>query len=138
MNLYIDCEWNGYKGQLMSMALVSNEGHEWYEVIDWSYPVIPWVAENVLVKLGKSPITQFSFQNSLANFLAQFDTVHIVGDWPEDISRFCEALITGPGTRLNTPPLTMEVLRVDSISLNPHNALADAKGLRDRFKGVTP
>jgi hypothetical protein len=45
-------------------------------------------------------------------------------------------LITGPGTRLDTPPLTMEVLRVDTVSTNPHNALADATALRDWYESV--
>jgi len=32
---------------------------------------------------------------------------------------------------LNTPPLTMEVLRIDAESTLPHNALHDARGIRD-------
>ena len=70
-------------------------------------------------------------QCSLRLWLAQFDAVHIVADWPEDIAHFCKALITGPGYRLDTPPLTMEVLRIDAGSELPHNALADARGIRD-------
>ena len=33
------------------------------------------------------------------------------------------------GTRINTPPLRMEILRLDSESKIPHNALEDAKAL---------
>jgi hypothetical protein len=39
-------------------------------------------------------------------------------------------LFIGPGTRLDTPPLTMQVLRVDTVSSNPHHALYDAWALR--------
>ena len=70
-------------------------------------------------------------QESLQKFLHGFDKVHIVADWPEDIKHFCDALIIGPGMRLNTPPLTMEVLRIDAQSTLPHNALHDARGIRD-------
>jgi hypothetical protein len=32
--------------------------------------------------------------------------------------------------RINTPPLTMEIRRDDCPSEFPHNALADARGIR--------
>jgi hypothetical protein len=54
----------------------------------------------------------------------------IIADWPEDIKHFCDALITGPGLRLDTPPLTMEIRRdIDAVSAVPHNALEDARGI---------
>ena len=36
MKLYIDCEFNGFKGHLMSMALVAEDGSEFYEVLEAS------------------------------------------------------------------------------------------------------
>lgn len=135
MILFIDGEWNSYRGDLISMALVSSQGHQWYEVLEVGSPD-PWISENVIPKLGKPHVSYKEFQSSLEQWLSQFETVHIVADWPEDIERFCNVLVTGPGTRLNTPPLTMEVLRVDTVSSNPHNALADAKGLRDWWRGL--
>ena len=129
MKLYIDGEWNSYKGELISMALVSNEGHEWYQVLQVECELDSWVLENVIPKLGKQPIPYREMQSSLEVFLSQFDSVHIIADWPEDIARFCDLLVTGAGERINTPPLTLEILRVDSVSVNPHNALADAIGL---------
>ena len=130
MKLFIDCEWNSFGGDLISMALVAEDGREFYEVLSCFEPD-PWVAENVMGKLGKEPVPRYVFRDILASFLSQFDSVHVVGDWPEDIARFCNALIIGPGERLDTPPLTMEVLRVDAVSENPHNALADARALKE-------
>ena len=135
MRLFIDGEWNGYGGELISMALVAEDGREFYAVLGCDNPE-PWVAENVMPKLNDGHGVELresveSVQVRLSLFLAQFDAVHIIADWPEDIERFCRLLITGPGTRINTPPLTMEVLRVDAPSENPHNALADARGMRD-------
>lgn len=130
MRLFLDCEFNGFKGQLISMALVSDEGHEWYEVLPCTNPV-EWVAENVMPILFKPSTLPLMFAASLKTFLAQFPTIHIVADWPEDIQHFCAALITGPGTRIDTPPLTLEVLRIDSVSEIPHNALHDARGIRN-------
>ena len=62
----------------------------------------------------------------------RFDTIHIIADWPEDISHFCNALLTGPGTRLNAPRLTMEVCRdLHGDSKIPHNALEDARAIAE-------
>lgn len=49
----------------------------------------------------------------------------------EDIAFFCKVLICGPGVRLNTPPLTLEIRRdLDGIPSDlPHNALHDARAL---------
>jgi len=130
MKLYIDCEWNSFGGELISMALVDKKGCYFYEELGCDNPD-PWVKEHVMSVLDKSPISKIEFQTKLQDFLNRYDSVHIISDWPEDIVWFCKMLITGPGTRLSTPPLTMEVLRVDSISLRPHHALSDAIGLRD-------
>ena len=137
MNIFIDGEWNSYGGELISLALVTEDGQSFYEVVGCDNPD-PWVAENVMPKLGKPSITLQELQKQLELFLRQFefDSVHIIADWPEDIMWFCKVLITGPGTRLDTPPLTMEVLRIDTISLYPHNALADATALRDWYVSV--
>ena len=129
MKLFLDCEFNEFKGALISMALVAEDGREWYEVVPCEQPG-NWVAQNVMPILGKPAISVEEMQRSLRQWLAQFDAVHIVADWPEDIAHFCNALITGPGYRLDTPPLTMEVLRIDAASDLPHNALADARGIR--------
>lgn len=130
MNLYIDTEFNEFGGALISMALVSECGREFYEVLPCAEPG-EWVAENVMPILGKAPIPGHQFQARLQAYLGQFDSIHVVADWPEDIQHFCFALITGPGMRLNTPALTMEIRRdLDADSALPHNALADARAIR--------
>lgn len=132
MTLWIDTEFNDYKGALISMALVDESGREWYEVLECNYPS-PWVLLNVMTKLNKAPVSIAAMQKSLREFLGQYSAVHIVADWPEDIQHFCAALITAPGMRIDTPLLTMEVRRdlkaVDSAI--PHNALFDALALRE-------
>ena len=130
MRLFLDCEFNEFQRDLISMALVSEDGREWYEVVPCENPG-SWVAEHVMPILGKQPVSIPEMQSSLQRWLSQFLTVHIIADWPEDISHFCRALIVGPGMRINTPPLTLEVLRIDADSAIPHNALSDARGIRD-------
>ena len=135
MKLFIDGEWNSYGGDLISLALVPEIGVHFYEVLGCDNPD-PWVAENVMTKLGKNQITMPEMQEKLEVYLSQFESVHIVADWPEDIMWFCKVLVTGPGTRINTPPLSLEVLRVDTVSTNSHNALADAGALRAWWLGL--
>lgn len=132
MRLFLDCEFNEFKGELISMALVAEDGREWYEVVPCGSPGA-WVTEHVMPILGKTAIPYRDMQNSLQAWLSQFESVHIVADWPEDIQHFCNALIVGAGIRLDTPPLTMEILRIDAESTLPHNALHDARGIRDAF-----
>ena len=132
MRIWIDTEFNEHEGrhQLISMALVAEDGREWYEVRPCAQPGA-WVAQNVIPKLNKAPIGAEAFALSLHHFLASYRAIHVIGDWPSDIALFCDALIVGPGTRIDTPALTLEVIRLDGVSADPHNALADARGIRD-------
>lgn len=128
--LFIDCEFNEFKGDLISMGIVAEDGREFYEVTHCDQPGA-WVAQHVMPILNKAPISMRELQAQLFLFLAQFKAIHVVADWPEDIKHFCDALITGPGMRMDTPPLTMEVRRdLDSeLSAVPHNALDDARAV---------
>ena len=133
MKLFIDGEWNSFKGSLISMALVPIDGSTpFYEVLECNDPK-PWVKENVIPKLYNYPISIEAFWDRLEKFLMQYQEVEIIADWPEDIAYFCNALITGPGSRINTPSISMRIIRIDSVSTDPHNALADAIGLRDWY-----
>lgn len=133
MRLWIDTEFNEFRGELISMALVADDGREWYEALPCPNPG-SWVAANVMPFIGKQPLAgPATLTASLHEFLAQFESVHIVADWPEDIAFFCSALIIGPGMRIDTPPLTFEIRRdlpnTANISAIPHNALEDARAL---------
>lgn len=130
MKIWIDTEFNEFRGALISLALVDEVGREFYEVLDCKKPG-PWVAANVIPILGQAPIPLELLQQRLQAWLSLYPWVHVIADWPEDIEHFCRTLITGPGLRINTPPLLMEVRRdLDAVSQLPHNALADAKANR--------
>jgi hypothetical protein len=59
----------------------------------------------------------------------------IIADWPDDIRYFCEALITGPGQCINLHhQIKFELdLSVNYNSLVPHNALHDARAIKEYF-----
>lgn len=136
MRLFIDCEFNAMNGGLISMALVSEDGtREFYEVVEISEPLDPWVAEHVMPILGKAPVTYSVFQQSLKKFLSQFPAVKVLANHPDDFKHFCQSLITGAGEWMMIQPLTMEI--DDAISGKAskvlHNALADARAQRESW-----
>lgn len=129
MKFWIDCEWNSFNGSLISMALVGEDGREWYEVTHCTNPH-PWVRENVIPNLGQSAISLPKMRDSLGEFLSRYDSIHLIADWPEDIARFCLLLISGPGTCIRFPRLSMEIASLDIHSAVPHNALHDARAIK--------
>lgn len=132
MRIFIDCEWNDYQGPLISMALCAEDGREFYEVLGCADPK-PWVAENVMPILEKPPVSIAEFHRKLLEFLLQFDAVHVIADWPEDIAHFCRALIVCAGQCLPVSGFTAEVAKIDETSKLPHNALWDARAIREAY-----
>jgi hypothetical protein len=139
MNIFIDCEFNEFGGDLISMALVADDGQEFYEVLelenDEKYG--SWVFANVVPWLNKDPIAKTWFHTKLWAFINQWDDVHIIADWPDDIKYFCMSLITGPGVAINTPlKLTMQIDRELSTESSAilHNALEDARAIKRSWR----
>lgn len=128
--LAIDCEFNDFNGDLISLALVAASGQEFYEVLECKNPA-PWVSEHVMPFLEKEPITRSELQTNLQHFLKQFVEIEIIADWPDDIRYFCQTLITGPGCAISHPPIRFvldRTLSSDGSSV-PHNALHDARAI---------
>ncbi len=138
MRLWLDTEFNGFQGELISMALVSECGAEWYRVLPCDEPT-EWVQTHVLPVLNKKPssrdrlVASRRLTLSLGRWFRQFPTINIAADYPADLEHLCRALLLGYGDYVITPPLTLE-LRSDLPSVSaysriPHNALEDAKAL---------
>ena len=136
MKLFLDCEFNGFGGELISMALVDENEKYFYEVLPCMNPT-SWVFNNVIPILNKQAIDLKEFKKNLFNFLNHYETIHIVADWPEDFSLFLTTLMLQQGVCMTTPKLTMELwgsdtnLTIDSEI--PHNALQDAFALKRRY-----
>lgn len=133
MKLFIDTEFNEYKGHLISLALVAeNGGPEWYGVRFCDDPGW-WVKEHVMPVLNREPERDSALRDRLHTFLCQFDCVHIVSDWPGDIAHFCNFLEYLPGERIGPDVMSFEVRRdlpsTAETSVIPHNALEDARAL---------
>ena len=138
MKLFLDTEFNGFGGQLMSMALVPEDDWigSWYCELEMKDQLHPWVKENVVPHMILVPSNRSQFQASLSAYLFQFQEITIVADWPDDIRYFCESLITGPGERIMIPTvIKFELdLNIKYKSKVPHNALYDAIGIREYYE----
>lgn len=65
----------------------------------------------------------------------------IFADWPEDIAQFCNLMITGPGDMVDVRHVTFRLVPMSNFSTAansrvPHNALHDARALRDHIVGM--
>jgi hypothetical protein len=144
MRYFLDTEFNGFGGELISLALVPEHGdQEFYALLALPDELHPWVDRNVVPYLNAVPLsvqggamTRLEVAEGLCAYLkGDLDPV-IVADWPDDIAYFCSVLITGPGDMVPIGSLKFEFVSspgfsTAAISRVPHNALHDARALRD-------
>lgn len=138
---FIDTEFNGFCGRLISMAIVSEDlKNEFYEVLypeTYSYDgrvIDPWVEKNVLPILNKDPISVSEFQAKLSKFLcdnSEMGIITIIADWPEDITHLTKMMITGPGQMIHSPNRINAIVdrTIQYKSAIEHNALEDARAI---------
>jgi hypothetical protein len=143
---YLDTEFNGFGGELISLALVREDGYSLYVIYRLPDEIEPWVAENVIPILHEDRCLNIAMQISpptgarfIADFLAGDPDPVIITDWPDDIRYFCQAVIVGPGQMVNIPGLKFEMHRVDAYPTTlpgavQHNAWWDAMALRHLFQ----
>lgn len=147
MRYFLDTEFNGFGGSILSLALVSHTGESLYIVWptnDMAEDPDPWVLQNVIPLMDKVPAHVYPVHarrgtddaaQAIAKFLHGDPAPEIVTDWPDDIRYFCQEVITGPGMMVAIPRLAFQMLRVDAYPTHvkgavQHNAWWDAIALR--------
>ena len=148
MRYFLDTEYNGWGGALISLALVPEDGEELYLTLDWEGPLEQWVERNVVPYLDTVPdalvsprVKREDAARLVAHYLTGDPDPLIVADWPEDIAQFNLLLVTGPGIMVEVPPLRFQFVELSGFSTAansavPHNALHDARALRDHVIGL--
>jgi hypothetical protein len=130
--LYLDTEFNGFGGQLMSLALVPDDDTEsWYEELEPPPNVDLWVRQHVIPQFYKTSLRPLIFRQSFQTYLQKFTNPLIVCDWHTDAIHFCQQLI-GPnhGSSLDFE-FRMHVLKTPrNEPVYVHNALSDARILK--------
>src|SRR5437868_7096911 len=138
MRYFLDTEFNGFDGELISLAHVPEYGdQEFYAVLPLPEPLHPWVAQHVVPYLDSVPqalrnrTDRIAAAHELALYLSSDRDPVIVADWPDDIALFCRLLLTGPAEIADVGSLRFEFIRSPGFSTAvnsrvPHNALHDA------------
>ncbi len=143
MRYFLDTEFNGFGGTLISVALVPEDGdQEFYTSLPLPETVHPWVERHVIPYLRIVPsgvdhqLDRKQAAQHIATYLEGDSDPVIVADWPEDLAHFCALLVTGPGEMAGINGLRFELINAAGFSAAvnsqvPHNALHDARALRD-------
>lgn len=140
MRYYIDTEFNGTGGQLLSIALVRQDGAHFYEVLHAHDLVVPWVKEHVVPHFGQEPVSRLQAVKNMQKFLRKAEAPPVfIADWPEDLVHFNTMLLRDHGRRndpLQFACLLLHLPGFDTASASkvPHNALADARALADHVE----
>ncbi len=148
MRYFLDTEFNGFGGELLSLALVPEDGdQEYYVVIPHDGPWHPWVEKHVVPYLDSVPpmllnrLDRTAAAFDVAAYLSQDPDAMIIADWPEDIALFCRLLLVGETDIVDVARLRFEFRRTPGFSTArnsrvPHNALHDARALRDHLMAL--
>lgn len=130
--LYLDTEFNGYGGELISLALYNPaKMNGFYEVIAIPQVIQEGVDENVIPKLGKEAIGRRVFRDKLRDYLKRFPNLVIVADWPADFQHFFAQIMREGHWEVDIPLRAELINSGEVLSQIPHNAYADAKALAE-------
>ncbi|WP_118855799.1 hypothetical protein [Sphingomonas mesophila] len=148
MRYFLDTEYDGFGGALISLALVPEDGSEEFYIVLDHQATVPWVVRNVVPYLDHVPdalrsprLDRAAASHALAVWLAHDDGAEIIADWPEDLAHLANLLVSGPGQMQQVHGLILRLVPVPGFSnaansAVPHNALHDARALRDHLAGL--
>jgi len=150
VRFYLDTEFNGHRGELISLALVSEWSpvamtsqkfsHEFYAARHIKSVPNDWVKEHVMPVLRTPVLTPTMFKAKVQEFIVRFPESEIICDWHADAEHFA-SLLDGHdyGSSLDFP-CVIRIIRTPKEggprSETPHNALEDARGLRDWYESL--
>ena len=104
MRYFLDTEFNGFGGALLSLALVPEDGDEFYVTLDCPDPLDPWVERNVIPYLdmcrsawSRRGLAAREAADALSAYLAADPAPSWSPTGPRISTQFCSLLMTGPG-----------------------------------------
>jgi hypothetical protein len=136
MRYFLDAEFNGFGGALISIALVPELPSlpPFYEAVICDAPT-DWVRDYVLPVLQTNPLPRTEVADLFAAYLDDDPEPLLVADWPEDIAQAALLLVVGPGRMKPVRSIRFELVDPNIIGPGkrsdiPHNAYHDAVALR--------
>ena len=145
---YIDCEFDGHGGEMLSMAVVGEDGRGLYlciadkpDLLDGWVEANVWPLVHLKLPIGKTVAFTDDWGHFLRAHIGATGSPTIIADSPVDIWRFCEAISSnGPHEwcSVHNPRMTFEVHNVDCYPTTlpgavRHNAWWDAMALRHKL-----
>lgn len=144
LRYFLDTEFNGFCGALISLGLVREDEVSAYYVFEPPPAPEPWTAEHVLPILWDCPFTPRAWTREaaakdLAVFMEGDPAPVVVADWPEDIGHFCSLIVIGPGRMVPIANLGFKIEHLESyptsvVGAVQHNAWWDAMALKRRLE----
>src|SRR5690554_6647523 len=104
MRLYLDTEFNGHNGELISLALAAEDGRHWYGYWGSPAPIESWVQVHVMPYImAHEPLNLMRgssiavpdralFRASLLEYLASRVGSTIYADWPDDFAHLMRVM----------------------------------------------
>jgi hypothetical protein len=136
MRYFLDTEFNGFGGELISIALVPEDESRvpFYSAVECQNPT-SWVAEHIIPSLDVEPVTHSCLGDQFAAYLVDDPEPVLVADWPEDIAHAARLLVVGPGLMKPVRNIRFDLVDPSLVSSGtgsavPHNAYHDALRLR--------
>lgn len=144
---YIDCEFDGHNGPLLSLAMVRDDGKNIHIRTD-ARAIDPWVKANVIPIMDKHDASQGQWipldevGPSIRHFIGNDPQPVVVADSPVDIGRFCRAVSTGPDGEWASADYERMTFIVENVDCYPtdlpgavqHNAWWDAIALKHKLE----
>ncbi len=145
MRYFLDTEFDGHNGPLLSLALVADRGDS-IHIRTFDRATDPWVIENVEPLMDKHDATVSSNVSptlvgvTIASYFSSMrdNAPVVVADSVVDIGRFCRALSTGMDGGWSSVDYPLMRFEVHDVAAYPtdlpgavqHNAWWDAMALR--------
>ena len=136
MSLYLDTEFDGHGGDLISLALAGNDGSHWYGVFNDCRFSDEWVREHVSPLIyAMKPTVQGDphvLRFSLKEYLSTREGYTIWADWPADFEYLMQLMRGSHYGESFVIPCTMQLIVTPDGEIKPeipHNALSDAVAL---------
>lgn len=147
MKYFIDTEFNGFGGELISLAIVSEAGASVYLCLPENeldrLDIDPWVNRHVLPVVASPDalpecLPRADWARRLSSYFKGAQAIEFVADWPEDIQHLMQVLMIRPGEMIPLPDFSISCVRAVSWPNQldgavRHNALWDARALREVY-----
>lgn len=156
--IFFDTEFSSldpYKGEILSVGMVDTKGKELYLELEYEGEVDPWIKENILPTLNQKKVSRSLAVREMKNFIGkkspymvayvnQYDTLYtykLFGQgkcpffWlPIDFASILFGTGIDPGAYFpDDKENFFEKIGIDSSKYQMHNALDDAKLLREVY-----